>query len=317
LTPEDRLYGILPLSHIVGLSTVFLGTLLSGATLYLAPRFDPMAARLALEKDRITIMLGVPSMFSLFLQYAKVRKLESMRFPALRIISCSGAPLPPAIKSSVESLFGLPLHHAYGITECSPNVAQVRVEAPSRTDTAVGPVFPGVEVKIVGRDRKPIPEGQVGELLVRGPNVMRGYYRAPEETAAAIDAEGWFNTHDLARLEEGNLFIVGRTKDLIIRFGFNVYPAEVEAVLNAHPGVVQSAVIGRSVEGDEEIVAFAQLMPGSVVTATELAGHAARHLAPYKRPSQIVIVSAMPVTPTGKIVKDQLPKLAEYSTRSR
>jgi long-chain acyl-CoA synthetase len=317
LTSEDRLYGILPLSHVVGLSTVFLGTLLSGATLYLAPRFDPMAARLALEKDRITVMLGVPSMFSLFLQYAKVRKLESMKFPALRIISCSGAPLPPAIKSSVESLFGLPLHHAYGITECSPNVAQVRVEAPSRTDTSVGPVFPGVEVKLVGQDRQTVPEGQVGELLVRGPNVMRGYYRAPEETAAAIDVEGWFNTHDLARLEEGNLFIVGRTKDLIIRFGFNVYPAEVEAVLNAHPGVVQSAVIGRSIEGDEEIIAFVQPAPDSSLATVEVAEYAARHLAAYKRPSLILLVSAMPVTPTGKVIKGELAKMAEYSAQSR
>jgi len=317
LTPEDRLYGVLPLSHIVGLSTVFLGTLLRGATLYLAARFDPMAARSALEKDRITIMLGVPSMFSLFLQYAKVRELKSLKFPALRIISCSGAPLPPSIKSSVESLFGLPLHHGYGITECSPTVAQVRVEAPPRTDTSVGPVFPGVEIKLVGTDRQPVPAGQVGELLVRGPNVMRGYYRAPEETAAAIDAEGWFNTRDLARLEDQNLFIVGRTKDLIIRFGFNVYPAEVEAVLNACPGVVQSAVIGRTVEGNEEVIAFAQLLPGSPVSATELAEHAARHLAPYKRPSQILIISAMPVTPTGKVVKDELAKMVEYSTQPR
>ena len=118
LTPEDRLFGVLPLSHIVGLS-VLLGTLVSGATLYLAARFDPMAARLSLEKDGITIMLGVPSMFSQFLQYAKIRKLESLKFPALRIISCSGAPLPPAIKLAVENLLGLPLHNAYGITAVS------------------------------------------------------------------------------------------------------------------------------------------------------------------------------------------------------
>jgi acyl-CoA synthetase (AMP-forming)/AMP-acid ligase II len=311
LNSEDRLYGILPLSHIVGLSIVFLGTLLSGATIYLEPRFDPVAARVALERDRITIMLGVPSMFSLFLQYAKMRKLQSFEFPALRIISCSGAPLPPAIKSSVEDLFGLPLHHGYGITECSPNIAQVRVDAPPRTDNSVGPMFPGVEAKLVGSDRQPVPAGEVGELWVRGPNIMKGYYRAPDETAAAIDAEGWFNTRDLARFEEGNLFIVGRTKDLIIRFGFNVYPAEVEAVLNAHPAVAQSAVIGRTIQGDEEVLAFVQLSPGSHLTETDLAEYTAKHLAPYKRPSHIVFVSTMPMTPSGKVAKADLAKIAD------
>ena len=311
LNSEDRLYGILPLSHIVGLSIIFLGTLLSGATIYLEPRFDPVAARAAIERERITIMLGVPSMFSLFLQYAKMRNLQAFDFPALRIISCSGAPLPSAIKSSVERLFGLPLHHGYGITECSPNVAQVRVEAPPRTDNSVGPMFPGVESRLVGPDRQPVPEGEVGELWVRGPNIMKGYYRAPDETAAAIDAEGWFNTRDLARFEDGNLFIVGRTKDLIIRFGFNVYPAEVEAVLNAHPGVAQSAVLGRSVEGNEEVIAFVQLVPGSTISAAELAEYAARHLAPYKRPSHILTVATLPMTASGKIAKNDLAKIAE------
>src|ERR1700678_641592 len=311
ITPEDRLYGILPLSHIVGLAIVFLGTLLSGATIYLEPRFDPMAARVALERDRITIMLGVPSMFSLFLQYAKMRKLQSFEFPALRIISCSGAPLPPETKSSVERLFGLPLHHGYGITECSPNIAQVRVGAPPRTDNSVGPMFPGVEARLVGRDRQPVSPGEVGELWVRGPNIMKGYYRAPDETAAAIDAEGWFNTGDLARFEDGNLFIVGRTKDLIIRFGFNVYPAEVEAVLNAHPAVAQSAVIGRKTEADEEILAFVQPLPDSRLTETDVAEYAAKHLAAYKRPSRILLMASMPMTPSGKIAKADLAKIAE------
>jgi long-chain acyl-CoA synthetase len=311
LNSEDRLYGILPLSHIVGLSIVFLGALLSGATIYLEPRFDPVAARVAIERERITIMLGVPSMFSLFLQYAKMRKVQSFEFPALRIISCSGAPLPPAIKSSVEGLFGLPLHHGYGITECSPNIAQVRVDAPPRTDNSVGPMFPGVEAKLVGPGAQPVPVGEVGELWVRGPNIMKGYYRAPDETAAAIDAEGWFNTRDLARFEDENLFIVGRTKDLIIRFGFNVYPAEVEAVLNAHPAVVQSAVVGRATKEDEEILAFVQPTPGSHLVETDLAEYAAKHLAPYKRPSHILFVSTMPMTPSGKVAKGDLAKIVD------
>jgi acyl-CoA synthetase (AMP-forming)/AMP-acid ligase II len=311
LTPEDCMYGILPLSHIVGLSIVFLGTLLSGATIYLEPRFDPMAARLTLERERITVMLGVPSMFSQFLQYAKMRKLQSLKIPTLRIISCSGAPLPPAIKSSVEGLFGLPLHHGYGITECSPNVAQVRLDVPPRKDNSVGPMFPAVEPRLVGGDGQPVPEGEVGELWVRGPNIMKGYYRAPEETAAAINEEGWFNTRDLARFEDGNLFIVGRTKDLIIRFGFNVYPAEVEAVLNAHPAVAQSAVIGRTSQGNEEILAFIEASPGSNLISTDLAEYAAKHLAAYKRPTEFLFVSSMPMTASGKIAKSDLAKIAD------
>jgi len=247
-------------------------------------------------------------MFAQWLQYAKLRGIESLSFPALRIISSSGAPLHPAIKSAAESLFGLPLHNGYGVTECSPTIAQTRVESPCG-DTSVGPVLPGVEVKLVGTDRKPVANGEVGELWVRGPNVMKGYYRAPEETAAGLDAEGWFNTRDLARFEDGNLFIVGRTRELIIRFGLNVHPAEVEAVLNAHPAVARSAVIGRSVEGNEEVVACVQLLPGSRLTALELSEHAARQLAPYKRPSRILLVAAMPLTPTGKVVKDELAKM--------
>jgi len=215
----------------------------------------------------------------------------------------------------VEKFFELPLYNGYGVTECSPNIAQAKIETP-RKDTSVGRVFPGVEVKFMGADRKPVGEGEVGELWVRGPNVMKGYYRAPEETAAAIDAEGWFNTRDLARLEDSHLFIVGRTKELIVRFGFNVYPAELEAVLNAHPAVVRSAVIGRATEGTEggeEIVAFVQPLPDSPLTDAQLADHAARHLAPYKRPSQIVFLPTMPLTPTGKIMKDELVRIVTHN----
>ncbi|MGC2529865.1 MAG: class I adenylate-forming enzyme family protein [Candidatus Acidiferrum sp.] len=314
LTPDDRLYGILPMSHAVGLSVVLLGTLLSGATLYLSVRFDPVAALAALEKDKLTVVLGAPAMFTLLVEYTKMKGIKSLQFPALRIISSSSAPLQPTVKSAVESLFGLVLHNGFGVTECSPNIAQTRIEAP-RTDVSVGRMFPGVEVRLVDAEGNSVVEGEVGELWVRGPNVMKGYYRAPEETAAAINADGWFNTRDLARMEEGNLFIVGRTKELIVRFGFNVYPAEVEAILNAYPDVVRSAVIGRSVEGEggEEVIAFVQLSPGSSATTAAIAEHAARHLAPYKHPSQIFLVELMPLTPTGKVVKGELARLAGRS----
>ncbi|MGH9743809.1 MAG: class I adenylate-forming enzyme family protein [Candidatus Acidiferrum sp.] len=310
LTPNDRLLGVLPMSHAVGLSVVLLGTLLSGAALYLMPHFDPMTARKTLDKEQITIALGTPAMFSLLIQYAKLKNLKSLSFPALRVISASGAPLHPSVKSDTEGLFGMVLHNGYGITECSPTIAQTRLETP-RTDVSVGEIFPGVEIKLVGPDGKPVAEGEVGELRVHGPTVMKGYYRAPAETAAAIDAEGWFNTCDLARLVDGNLFIVGRTKELIVRSGFNVYPVEVEAVLNSHPDVARSAVIGRPHRGDEEVVAFVQLRPGSQLKKIELAEHAAKHLAPYKRPSRIILVTDMPMTPTGKVVKGDLRELAE------
>jgi long-chain acyl-CoA synthetase len=306
--PEDRLYGVLPMSHAVGLSVVLLGSLIAGASLYLVPRFDPMTARVTLEKDQITLLLGAPAIFNQLLQYAKLRKISSLKFPALRIISSSGAPLDPVTKSGIENLFGMTLHNGYGVTECSPTIALTRPESP-RTDTSIGPPFPGVEIKLIGSDGSQALAGGVGELRVRGPNIMKGYYRAPEETAAAIDAEGWFNTRDLARLDDGNLIIVGRTKDLIVHRGFNVYPAEVEGVLNSHPGVVQSAVVGRSVGGDEEVVAFVQILPDSALTIVDLAEYAASHLAQYKRPCQILLVSSMPLTPTGKVVKGELVKM--------
>ncbi|MFZ0771019.1 MAG: class I adenylate-forming enzyme family protein [Candidatus Sulfotelmatobacter sp.] len=315
LSPDDKLFGVLPMSHAVGLSVVLLGSLLSGATLYLASRFDPVAALATLEKEKLTVVLGAPGMFSLLAGYATLKGLKSLKFPALRIISSSGAPLQPALKSQVESLFGMVLHNGYGVTECSPNISQA-VVGERRTDTSVGRILPGVEVQLVGSDHKPVAEGEVGELWVRGPNVMKGYYHAPEETAAAINPEGWFNTRDLARLENGYLFIVGRTKELIVHFGENVYPAEVEAVLNAHPAVVRSAVVGRSVEGTEcgeEIVAFVQLSPSSPTSETELAQYAAQHLAPYKRPSQILLVPSMPLTPTGKVIKGELTKMTQFA----
>src|SRR5215475_10292851 len=173
-------------------------------------------------------MLGSPSMFSLLLDYTRLKGMKSPKFPSLRIISSAGAPLQPAVKSAVEEFLGMVLHNGYGVTECSPNIASTRVETP-RSDVSVGKIMPGIEIKLVSAEGDPVSD-DVGELWVRGPNIMKGYYRAPEETAAAVNSDGWFNTRDLARLQGDHLFIVGRTKELIVRFGLNVYPAEVEAV---------------------------------------------------------------------------------------
>ncbi|WP_026607652.1 class I adenylate-forming enzyme family protein [Methylocapsa acidiphila] len=310
LGPQDRVYCLLPIAHIVGLSVLVLGALMHGAALYIESRFNPVAAIAALDRDRLTIMLGTPAMYSLIAEYAKQKGMTQLAAPALRIISASGAPLDSAVKAAAERLFGLPLHNGYGISECSPTVAQIRVDRP-RADCSVGPLLPGVEARLVGLDGGEAPAGEVGELWVRGPNIMKGYYRAPEETAAVIDKDGWFNTRDLARFEQDNLFIVGRTKELIIRYGFNVYPAEIEAVLNAHPAVAQSAVIGRTANGEEEVIAFVRLVPGAAATVDDLSDYATQSLAPYKRPSRVFALDVFPAGPTGKILKSQLAPLAE------
>jgi long-chain acyl-CoA synthetase len=311
LTPDDRLYGVLPMTHAVGLSVVLLGALLSGARLYLTARFDPVAALKSLEQDALTIVLGGPAMFSLMLDYTKMKGITSLKFPALRVISSSGAPLTATAKAETEQLLGLVLHNGYGVTECSPTIAQARLDEP-RTDLSVGKILPGMEVALIGSDGNSVAAGEIGELRVKGPNVMKGYYHAPEDTAAVLSADGWFNTKDLARLEGGHLFIVGRAKELIVRFGFNVYPAEVEAVMSALPGVARVAVIGRAIEatqGGEDVVAFVELAKGSTVRIEDLNDHASKNLSPYKRPTQFVMLESMPVTPTGKPMKGELAKM--------
>ena len=247
--------------HIVGLSTVTLGTLMAGAALFLVPRFNPADALKALERDGITIMLGTPAMFALIAEYAGRKGVERIAAPNLRIISYSGAPLDQRIKETTERLFGQPLHNGYGITECSPTIAQTR-PGRARRDCSVGLPLPGVETQL--RSSSGLVTDGVGELWVRGPNVMKGYYADAAGTAVVLTSDGWFNTQDLARFEGGNLFIVGRTRELIIRMGFNVFPAEVEAVLNVHPAVRQSAVIGRPApNGTEEVIAYVELKPGA------------------------------------------------------
>jgi acyl-CoA synthetase (AMP-forming)/AMP-acid ligase II len=226
LSPRDCLYGVLPIAHIVGLAVLVLGALMYGSTLHLEARFNPAVILKLIEDNKLTILLGTPAMYALIVKFAEAKALKSLPKSALRIISTSGAPLDLAVKVATEALFGLPLHNGYGLSECSPTIAQTRPDKP-RSDCSVGPVLPGIEVRLVGVDGNPVEAGGVGELWLRGPNIMKGYYRAPEETALVLDKDGWFNTRDLVRFEQDHLFIVGRTKEMIIRFGFNVYPAEI------------------------------------------------------------------------------------------
>lgn len=308
--PADRIYGVLPMSHIVGYSILLVATLMHGATLHVVARADPAALAEAIARDGITTLQGVPATYQRLLEHKAVKGISRLDRGQLRMMCVAGAPLDPTLKRRMEEEFGIPLLNGYGITECAPGLSGVR-EAQPATDETVGRFLPGIEHRIVDREGHHVAEGDVGELHVRGPNVMLGYYRAPDQTAAAIDRDGWFNTGDLARVSrEGNLYIEGRTKELIIRSGFNVYPAEVEAVLNAHELVVQSAVVGRSVEGNEEVVAFVQLLPGAKIEVDELKSYAAGLLTSYKRPGEIHFLDVLPAASTGKILKHKLREAA-------
>ena len=307
--PGDVVYGVLPVSHVFGLASVFTGALCGGACLLVQPRFAP-AQVLADLKSGLTMVNGVPAMFARLLEHIK-QTGAAVEAPRLRFLSAGGSPLDPAIKAETEALFGLVLNNGYGLTEAGPTITQTRLDQP-RADCSVGLALPGVGIRILGPEGQRLRPGEVGALWADGPGIMKGYYRAPGMTEAVIDRDGWLNTGDFARqAEDGAVFIVGRAKEVIIRSGFNVYPAEVESVLNAHPRVTQSAVVGRKVAGgNEEVVAFVQLAPGSPVEAAELMEFAADRLAPYKRPAAVVVVEHLPAGATGKILKNRLAEMA-------
>ena len=308
LTRADRAYGVLPISHVYGLASVTLGTLTAGACLQIASRFSAASAAHALMFDGITVFQGVPAMYAKLIEL--VADDASFKAPQLHFTYAGGSPMDPALKARSEARLGLTLHNGYGLTESSPTVSQTRLDRP-RSDCSVGEVIPGVSARTVDSEGQDVGAGEPGELWVRGPNVMKGYYRDAVSTAAVIK-DGWLNTGDIARIDpDGALFIVGRTKELIIRSGFNVYPVEVEAVLNSHPAVSQSAVVGRTVSENEEVVAFVELKPGFVATGLEIGNFAAGQLSPYKRPCEIIIMPVLPAAATGKILKKKLKELAE------
>lgn len=305
LTPDDVIYGVLPLSHVYGLSSVLVATLMSGGALHLVARFTVEALARALAQDGITVMHGAPAMYAKLLEFGRGKALSA---PHLRVAQSGGAPLTPSLKQQFEQTFGLPLQNGYGMTEAAPSVCQTRLEQP-RSDCSVGPAIPDIEILL----HEPDAAG-VGELWVRGPNVMRGYYRAPELTAAAVNADGWLRTGDLVRRDaDGAVFVVGRSKELIIRSGFNVYPVEVEQVLNAYPDVVQSAVVGRAVEGNEEVVAFIEPAQNGSVDMVALHAYLKQNLSPYKVPGQIIVLEHLPAAATGKVLKKELQKMAQQA----
>jgi long-chain acyl-CoA synthetase len=308
--PADVAHGVLPISHIFGLGTVLLATMYAGASLYVEPRFSPEQTLHALAAHNVSILQGVPIMFTRLL--AHIRETGGpVQAPRLRYVYTGGAPLDPTLKREVEAVFGLPLHHGYGMTEYAGSLFITRIDRP-RSDTSAGEIVAGAELRIVDEKGNDAPPGAPGEIWVRGPGTMLGYYRNPEATAAALLPGGWLNTGDIGRVDaDGALFIVGRTKDLIIRSGFNVYPIEVESVINSFPGVRLSAVVGRdTADHNEEVVAFVETVPGATLDVGALRHYLKERLSPYKRPCQIIEVPAIPATASGKLLKRELKQLA-------
>jgi acyl-CoA synthetase (AMP-forming)/AMP-acid ligase II len=298
LGPEDCVLAVLPATHIYCFSSGVCAALYAGATIRFMPRFTPEAVLEAFA-DGITMMPAVPQMYQAIVNLLRGRG-EKPSAPRLRLISSGGAPLDPEWKKGIEDFFGLPLHNGYGLTETSPGVTVTRPERP-RDDVSVGELVDGVEVTIMDPD-----EEGIGEVLIRGPNIMLGYYHNPEATAQAIDAGKWFHSGDLGRLgPDGELYIVGRRKELIIRSGFNVYPPEVEAMLTRHPEILQAAVVGRQVSGNEEILAFL-LSRAPDLTEDQVKSFLRDHLVAYKIPQHVFIVDQFPIAPTGKILKHKM-----------
>ncbi|QFS81750.1 Long-chain-fatty-acid--CoA ligase [Roseivivax sp. THAF40] len=303
LTPDDHVYGALPLTHVFGLASMLMASAMTGCQVELATRFSAEALYQALKRGA-TVVPAVPQMHAVLMAYAAEHGHQTLGSDRLRYVSSGAAPLDPAWKRKAEAFYGLPLQNGYGMTETTAGVSGTR-NAIGDPDTSVGPPLPGVTVKL---DETVGNEPGVGEVLTAGPHIMKGYYKNPEATAAALTEDGFMRTGDLGQLDdEGRLHIVGRSKELIIRGGFNVYPPEVEAALNDHPAVVQSAVIGRKVAGgNEEVLAFCQITAPGTVDASELGAFVAARLSGYKRPSHILIVDALPAAATGKILKHKL-----------
>ncbi|WP_432816623.1 class I adenylate-forming enzyme family protein [Sulfitobacter sp. JB4-11] len=303
MTPQDLIYGVLPITHVFGLASVVTASCFAGATVRLEARFS--AARLfAALQDGVTLLSAVPQMHALLMQYTKEQGLTALGSDKLRYVSSGAAPLDPAWKRKAEAFYGVALQNGYGMTETTAGICATR-SAIGDPDTSVGPPLPGVEVRIDDTVEGGSP-GE-GEVLTRGGHVMKGYYRNPDETQRVLDADGWMRTGDLGKIDDaGLLHILGRSKELIIHGGFNVYPPEVEAALNDHPQVIQSAVIGRMIKGDEQVLAFVQIAEGDAPEVEELKAYVGARLAGYKRPSQIILATSLPAAPTGKILKHRL-----------
>jgi acyl-CoA synthetase (AMP-forming)/AMP-acid ligase II len=309
LGPKDKSYAYLPMTHIFGLGTVLMASLYAGAALILRTQFDPAEAYEALANGGLTNLQGPSAMYTRLLDYWEDRHGTEQKpaHPDLRYVYMGASALDYSIKLRVENFFGFPLNHGYGLSEYAGAVSVTKNHV-WRQDTSSGYLVEGGEVIIVDGDGKELPQGERGELWIRGVGLMPGYFRDPEATKHVMRPDGWLATGDIAYFDtDGALFVVGRLKEMIIRSGFNVYPAEVEAILNSYPGISQSAVVGKKeLDGNETIIGFVQLNSEQTLDHDDLKVFLKDRLAPYKLPAQIITMDKFPLTFSGKILKREL-----------
>jgi len=303
-TEEDVFFGGLPLFHVFGQTVAMNAATAIGAELTLLPRFDPAKALEIIQRDGVTVFMGVPTMYAAMLQ---VPNRDEYDIGSLRLCVSGGAALPVEIIRAFERDFGSPILEGYGLSETSPVASFGRVDMERKPGT-IGTPIDGVEMRIVDEEGKVLGVGDVGELQIKGPNVMKGYWNNPEATAKAIDADGWFSSGDMATVDEDGYYsIVDRKKEMIIRGGYNVYPREVEEVLYEHPAVAEAAVLGIPHDDlGEEIVAVVAFKEGQSATEDEVREHAKGGVAAYKYPRHVRIVDELPKGPTGKILKREI-----------
>ena len=299
---EDWAVAVLPLSHSYGLTVMNAGHIL-GSRAALLRWFQPEAVLRTIEEFRAVSMSAVPTMLVYLLNFPDADRFDTH---SMRVWGSGAAPLPVEIVEPFERKFGGRILEGYGLTEASPVVSAHRLSSPRKLGS-VGRAIPGVEISIQDDLDRPLPAGELGEVCVRGRNVMVGYYRNPEETARTVRA-GWLHTGDMGRLDQdGFLFIVERKKDLIIRGGFNIYPREVEEVLYAHPKVAEAAVVGMKDDlMGEGVLAFVVLRSGERASAEEIGAFCEGRLARFKCPKEIRFVESLPKSPIGKILRKEL-----------
>ncbi|HET9612415.1 MAG TPA: AMP-binding protein [Acidimicrobiales bacterium] len=294
---------VLPLSHVFGLNAVLGVTLAVGGTVVLVERFDPHSTLAAVAEHGVTILTGVPAMWS---AWVGLPDAPRDALAGVRMAVSGAAPLDPAVRRAVRERFGVDLTEGYGLTEASPAVTSgLGHDAP---DGSIGVPLPGVNVRLVDGSGEDALVGDPGEIWVKGPNVFPGYWQDDEATRAVLTDDGWLRTGDVAVVDDdGYLSLVDRVKDVVIVSGFNVYPAEVEDVLRLHPAVEAAAVVGvPHPHSGEAVKAFVVVAEGSHVDEDELADHVCRHLARYKCPSAFAFVDELPVGETGKVLRREL-----------
>ncbi|WP_413363523.1 fatty acid--CoA ligase family protein [Lysinibacillus sp. 3P01SB] len=304
---EDRVITTLPVFHVFALTVVVNAPLMKGATLLLAPRFSPGEIFKLADEYKATVFAGVPTMFNFLYQFEEG---DPKVFSHLRLAISGGASLPVALLHNFEEKFNVRVSEGYGLSEASPVTCFNPLDR-ERKAGSIGQSIINVENRVVDVNGEEVPVGEVGELIVRGPNVMKGYYKMPEETAMAI-RDGWLYTGDLARKdEEDYFFIVDRKKDMIIVGGYNVYPREVEEVLFTHPNVIEAAVVGFPDPDFGEAVHAYVVLKDKTMAPDELKHYCAEHIVKYKVPKTIEVLDELPKNSTGKILrrslKDALP----------